>query len=130
MKITKNNLLKIILYCVSMFYLIGAIAHYFGLTIFPWFDGNLYSPYHDSIIAMASLALFVIIFIIAQNPKKYNKLIYGISLVALFIGLLTVYMTYSINWSQYSAVYKQEQSLIEGILLILLSGLLFILNKR
>ncbi|MFA4937049.1 MAG: hypothetical protein WC575_02010 [Patescibacteria group bacterium] len=124
------KLLRVILYLASAFYFIGSIAHYFGLTIFPWFDSALYSSYHDSIIAMASLALSVIIFLIARHPDKYSPLVKGISLVAIVNGLLTIYMVYTINWAQYSSAYKQTQALVEGVLLIILAGALYVLNRK
>jgi hypothetical protein len=67
---TKMKLLKTTLYIGVAYYLIGAIVHYFGLTLFPWFDGRLYTPYQDSVIAFVAVVLAYFLFIVARNPVK------------------------------------------------------------
>lgn len=126
----RKTILKYLLYVLSIFYLIGGIAHYFGLTIFPWYDKALYSPYHDSIIAMATIAMMIIIYIIATDIQKYKKLINGISLIALINGFLTIYMAYKVNFEIYNQNNKKLQAIIEGILLILASISLYFLNRK
>ena len=126
----RKIVLKYLLYVLSFFYLIGGIAHYFGLTIFPWYDGALYSPYHDSIITMAAIAMMILIYIIAADVKKYKKLIDGISLIALIDGSLTIYMAYKVNFEAYSQNNKQFQAIVEGVLLVIVSIGLYFLNRK
>ncbi len=127
--IHKKIILQAFLYALSLFYLVGAIAHYFGLTIFPWYDRALYSPYHDSIIAMAAIAMMIFLFIVASDVKNYKKIINGISLTAAINGFLTIYMAYKVNFKAYNQNNKQAQAIVEGILLIIVSISLYFLNK-
>jgi len=53
--INKLKLLRIVLILGALYYLIGSFVHFFGLTLFPFFDAKLYAPYHDSIIALAAV---------------------------------------------------------------------------
>ncbi len=126
----RKIILKYLLYILSLFYLVGALVHYFGLTIFPWYDGSLYSPYHDSIIAMAAIAMMIILYIVATDIERYKKLINGITLITLINGLLTIYMAYKVNFEAYNQNNKQFQAIVEGILLILVFISLYFLNKK
>src|SRR3989338_1685691 len=125
----RKKVLQYLLYALSFFYLIGGLAHFFGLTIFPWYDKALYSPYHDSIITMAAIAIMIIIFIIATDVQKYKKLIDRLSLISLINGLLTLYMAYKVNFGAYNQNNKQFQAIAEGVLLIIASISLYFLNK-
>ena len=67
---TKLRLLKTTLYIGAIYYLIGAVVHYFGLTLFPWFDGRLYTPYHDTVISLVAVVLALFLIAIARDPVK------------------------------------------------------------
>lgn len=47
----KIKTLKLFLVLGVLYYLVGAVVHFFSLTLFPFYDGALYQPYHDTIIA-------------------------------------------------------------------------------
>jgi len=126
----RKIVIKYYLIILSLFYLIGAIAHYFGLTIFPWYDGALYSPYHDSIITMAAIAMTILLYIISTDVQKYKKLINGISLIGIINGILTIYMAYNVNFEIYNQNNKQFQAIVEGTLLVAVSISLYFLNKK
>ncbi len=66
----KPKLLKLTLVLGALYYLIGAVVHFFGISLFPFFDSRLYSPYHDSIVATAALVVAVFLLTVARNPKK------------------------------------------------------------
>jgi hypothetical protein len=125
-EISKKRLrfLQAILFAGSAYYVVGFFAHWFGLTISPWFDGALYSPYHDSIIAMASLAFAGFFFVSAINPVRNYDSVRVIIFAAFINGLLTFYMAFTVDFSIYGSAYKQDQAFAEAVLLIVLSILL------
>lgn len=63
----KLKLLKATLYMGAVYYLIGSVVHYFGLTLFPWFDGT---PYHDTIISLVAVVLALFLVVIAKDLVK------------------------------------------------------------
>jgi len=127
----REKILKILLLFGAIFYLVGAIVHYFNITLFPWFDSALYSPYHDSIIAMASLAISGFFFATYLDPKKNIGNLWVIIIVALLSGILTISMGYTTDFfSLYGSALKSVQAGVEGWLLIILSVLVFILKPN
>ncbi|OGY60410.1 MAG: hypothetical protein A3B23_01900 [Candidatus Colwellbacteria bacterium RIFCSPLOWO2_01_FULL_48_10] len=127
----RENFLKILLLLGAAFYLVGAIVHYFGLTLFPWFDGTLYSPYHDSIIAMASLAISGFFFVTYLDPNKNLGNLRVIIIAALISGILTIVMAYKTDFvSLYGSTLKNSQAWVEGVSLIIFSFLIFILKPN
>ena len=68
--INKLKLLRIVLILGALYYLIGSFVHFFGLTLFSFFDAKLYAPYHDSIIALAAVIFAFFLLTIAKNPVK------------------------------------------------------------
>jgi len=66
----KLNLLKITLCLGALYYAVGGFAHYFGLTIFPWFDGRLYAHYQDTVIAFICLVLILLLLTVARDLIK------------------------------------------------------------
>lgn len=70
MTINKLKLLKATLVLGALYYLTGAAAHWWGLTIFPFYDGRLYTPYHDSVIALVAVVLALVLITVARDPIK------------------------------------------------------------
>lgn len=127
----KYKILKTTLFIACLYYLIGAVVHYFWLTLFPWFEASLYSPYHDSIIAMASLAISGFFFVTFLEPKKYIGNIYVIILSAFINGFLTLWMSHEVDFmSIYGNDLKISQAYTEGFLLLLLGATLCILKPK
>jgi hypothetical protein len=63
-------LLPILLTVAGIYYAIGAATHFFGLTLFPFYDSRLYSPYYDMVIALAAIIIAALLFVVAKDPVK------------------------------------------------------------
>jgi len=118
MIIDKIKLVKILLIIAGICYLVIAIAHFFGLTISPFFDERLFIPYYDRTIALAALFISILLFTIANDPIKnidtFNALMIGV-VMAIISGL---YIIYSTDFVQLGAPEKKIQTIVEVILLI------------
>ena len=129
LNIQKLTLLRFLLICGAGYYLIGGIVHFFGLTLFPWYVGTLYSPYHDTVIALTAFVLAVIFFTISKNPVKnidvLNALIVGGFLAVLF----SFYIIFKIDFIG-QAMMKKTQTMVELVLLIVYLIALIILKPR
>ncbi len=126
----KLNLLRALLYAGSLFYLVGAVVHFFGLTLFPFYVATLYSPYHDSVIAMASLLFGILFLVTARDPVK-NKdtlfvMIIGVALAAVF----SFAIIWKVDFAVLGAPARQTQSLIEGGVALAYFAVLWILYPR
>ena len=130
MKIDKQTNLKILLYLGSIYYIIGAFAHFFGLTIFPFYDGALYAPYHDTVIALVAIILSILIYVIAKDPEKnidtLNVLIIGGIIAIIF----SVGIVWKIDFVLLGAPAKKLQTIIEAILLAVYIILLTIFKPK
>lgn len=125
------KILKTLLFLCIVFYVVGAITHYFGITLFPWFDSSLYSPYHDSIIAMASLAIAGFFFVTFLNPLKNRANLYVIIFASVISGVLTILMANKVDFiSEYGSNLKYIQAYTEGVLLIIISALFYFLRPK
>lgn len=127
---TNNKLLKTLLIIGSIYYLIGAIAHFFGLTIFPFYDGALYTPYHDTVIALVAIVLSILLYVIAKDPKKnidaLNVMILGGFIAIIFsIGII-----WKIDFVELGAPAKKIQTIVEMIMAIIYVGLLIYLKPK
>lgn len=114
----------------AIYYLIGAIAHFFGLTIFPFYYRGLYSPYHDTLIAISAIIFFLLLITIARDPIKnidtLNIVITGATIAIIF----TIWMIIKIDFVQLGAPAKKTQAIVEAILLIIFVLLLLILKPK
>jgi hypothetical protein len=125
----KLNLLKLLLLGGVVFYFIGGIAHFFGLTLFPWYAGALYSPYHDTVIALTAFVLAIILFVVSKDPVKnidvLNALIMGCFLAILF----SFYILVKIDFTGPAGL-KKTETIVETILLILYVTALIIFKPK
>jgi len=126
----KIQALKLFLVLGSICYLLGAAAHFFGLTIFPFYDGALYQPYHDTVIALAAIILSLLFFTIAKDPVKnidsLNVIIAGGIIAIIFsIGIIL-----KIDFAQLGAPGKKFQTIVEMILLIFFVSALIYLRPK
>ena len=127
---TKLKTLKILLVLGGVYYIIGAVAHFFGLTIFPFYDSHLYTPYHDTVIALASIILSLFLFAVAKNPTK-NIDTLNIFIIGGFIAIaFSVYILTTINFLALGAPEKHTQTIIETILLIFYIAFLIYLHPK
>ena len=83
----KLKVLKIVLFLGAVYYAISGVAHYFGLTIFPFFVSELYVPYQDSIIALVCLVFVLLLLTVARDPIK-NIDVLKVIIVSAFIASL------------------------------------------
>ncbi len=93
MIINKIKLLQAVLIINAFYFFIAAIAHFFGLTIFPIYDASLYTPYHDALLALCDLIFVMIFLTVARNPignkDMVNTIIIAFALVIIFnIGII------------------------------------------
>lgn len=128
MKNTKK--ISSLLYLGVVFYLVGAIVHVFGITLFPWFVSELYSPYHDTLIAISSLAMAIFFFQGARHPEN-KQLIDAIMYIAFICSPLIIAMGLLVHFGSYgaSAEIKSIEAVLEGVVGIVLGVLLFVLRK-
>jgi energy-coupling factor transporter transmembrane protein EcfT len=127
---SKLKILKLLLVVAASYYFIGAIVHFFGLTVFPFYDGALYQPYHDTVISLAALAFSLLLFFIAKDPIKnidsLNVMIIGGIIAIIFsIGII-----FKIDFVQLGAPGKKLQTIVEMVLLITYIGSLIYLKPK
>lgn len=123
--------LKLLLGLGVLYYLVGAVVHLFGLTLFPFYDGVLYRPYHDTVISLASVILALLLLSIARNPVKnidtLNVVIVGGIIAIIFsIGIIL-----KIDFVGLGAPEKRVQTIVEtGLLVIYVGGLVCLRPKK
>jgi len=130
MKQNRLILLKVLLVVCGVYYLIGAFCHFFGLTLFPFYDGRLYTPYHDTVIALVAVIFSILLFTIARNPVKnieaLNAIIFGTIIAIIF----SLWIILKVDFVQLGAPAKKFQTVVEMFLLIIYVVLLLILKPR
>jgi hypothetical protein len=124
-----KRVISTILYGGVLFYLAGAVIHFFGLSIYPWFVSELYSTYHDTLIAISSLAMAVFFFQGARHPEN-KDLIYAIAFASLLCGPLIIAMGIFVDFDALNAVAKGPQAILEGVAAIALGLILFFLSRK
>ncbi len=120
----KIKLLKIILSLGALYYLVGAFVHFFGLTVFPFFDGKLYAPYHDSVIALTSFIFSLLLLVIARNPLKNTDTLKVVIIGALLASIFSIVIIWKVDFQALGAPAKKIQTIAEGIIGFIFTGLL------
>lgn len=123
------KLLKLSLRAGALYYLIGGIVHFFGLTLFPWYIEILYSAYHDTVIALTSFVLSIIIFTVSENPVKNIDVLNALIIAGFLAVLFSFYIIWKIDFTA-AAEAKRTQTITELILLIIYLGVLNYLRPR
>ncbi len=126
MKNYRNFILHPTLAFGTFFYFVGMIVHWFGITLWPWFDAALFSPYHDRIIAMAAVGVCGFFYVTWKNPEKNRDNLWVMSYTSLITGIATIWMAFNVDFAQYGSVVKVNQAIAEGILLVGLFGVLML----
>lgn len=126
----KPKLLKAVLYLGALYYAIGAFAHYFGLTLFPWYDGKLYAPYQDTVIAFVALVLAYLLIVTARDPAKNIDLLNAIIICAAAASVFSIAIAWKIDFTALGAPDKKLQTIVEGILGFLWTAALICLRPR
>ncbi len=128
MKVTKLHLLKATLVLGALFFLVGAAVHWFGLSLFPWYDHALYSPYHDSLIAAFCLFLVLLLLTLARGPVKNKDVLRAVIIGVLLISLFNVLIPFKIDFVSLGAPAKKMQTILEGVLGFVYGGILLLLS--
>ena len=118
------------LYVGAVYYVIGAVAHFFALTIFPWFDGALYAPYQDTVIAFVALVLAYFLIVAARNPVKNSDLVNAIIVSATAASIVSIAIIWKVNFAALGAPGKELQTITEGILGLFWVGALLAFRPR
>jgi len=116
--------LKICLYLGALYYVIGAVVHYFGLTFFPWFDGRLYAPYQDTVIAFVALILAYFLIVIAKDPIKNKDMLRAVIVAAIAASIFSIAIVWKVDFAALGAPDKKLQTIVEGVLGFIWSGAL------
>ncbi len=123
--------LQIVLGAAGIYYAIGALAHFFGLTIFPFFVGGLHSPYHDTLIAIAAAIFSATFFVTARDPSCNPTLIHLFIFGSLLAIIGSLWLIFNVDFAALGAADKLLQTKVEtGLLLILFLSLLFLKPKK
>lgn len=130
MKFDKTKLLQIILILGTIYFLIGAIAHFFGLTIFPFYDSKLYTPYHDTVIALSAIIFAIFLFTIAKNPIKNIDILKVVVIGSIIAIIFNIYIILNIDFISLGAPAKKFQTVVETILLIIFVILLLVFKPK
>ena len=129
-KIIKLFLLKILLFVSALYYLVGGIIHFFGLTLFPFYTSALYSPHHDTALALAAFAFAIILITVSRDPVKNIDILNAIIICSFLAIIFSFYILWKIDFIQLTATAKKTQTIVELLLLIIfLAGLIFLKPK-
>ena len=128
--IMRSSLLKVTLICGGLFFLIGAFVHWFGLSFFPWYDRALYSPYHDSLIALFCFFLTILLVAIAYDPAKNKHALTAVIVGVLIVALFDVLIPLKINFASLGAPIKKTETIIEGVIGFIYALLLILLYPK
>ena len=120
----KLGLLKLLLRLGAAYYLVGAIAHYFGLTIFPWFDGKLYAPYQDTVIAFTALVVAYFLFVVSRDPIKNVDMLKAIIVSAIAASIFSIVIVWKVDFATIGAPDKAIQTITEGLVGFIWAGAL------
>lgn len=120
----KSQFLKLTLYLGSVYYIIGAIAHYFSLTIFPWFVAALYAPYQDTVIALVALTLAYFLAVVARDPIKNRDMLKAIIVAAAVASAFSIAVIWKVDFIALGAPDKKLQTIVEGVAGFLWTGAL------
>ena len=122
--------LKTVLWLGAIYYIIGGVAHYFALTIFPWFDGRLYAPYQDTVLAFVAVVLAGLLITVARDPVKNIDVLYFIMLSALAASVFSVAIIFKVDFAALGAPAKKAQTVTEGLVGVLFVAALWRLRPK
>lgn len=126
----KIKLLKIVLWIGAAYYLVGACVHWFAITLFPWYDANLYTPYHDSVIALCSLMFALFLAAIARDPVRNSDTLKVVIIGAFIASVFSVVIIWKVDFAALGAPAKELQTIVEGILGFIFTGIVLWLRPK
>jgi hypothetical protein len=130
MPINKFSLLKVTLNLGALYYIIGAFVHFFGITLFPFFDSNLYTPYHDSVIALTAVIFALLLITVAKNPIKNIDILNLIIIGATIASIFSIVIIWKVDFISLGAPAKKFQTIVEGVLGFIWVGLVLWLYPK
>ena len=130
MKLNKINIIKLLLYGASFSYIIGAIAHFFGLTLFPWYVSALYSPYHDSLIPLIAITVAILVFGIAKNLDKNPELLNVIITAGIVAIIYSSLVLLRFDYAAIGIPEKSLQTIVETASLVVFVIILILLKPK
>lgn len=128
--LNKTKALQFLLALGALYFFIGAVAHLFGLTIFPFYDGRLYAPYHDTLIALSALVIAVFLLAVACDPKKNTGGLKAIIAAGVIAVIFNIGILWRVDFAAPGAPAKKAQTVVEMVLLIAWLALLIYLRPR
>lgn len=126
----KVKTLKVLLIIGSIYYSIGAVAHFFGLTIFPLYVAELYSQYHDTVIALSAIIFSLLLFAIARDPKKNIDTLNIFIIGGVLAVICSIWIVWRMDFTVLGAPAKKMQTIIEMVMLMIYVGLLIYLKPK
>lgn len=127
----KTPALKILLVLGALYYLIGAAAHFFGFTLFPFYVSGLYQPYHDTVIALAAIIVALLFFSTAKDPVKNIDSLNVIIISGIIAIIFSIGIILKIDFIQLGGVEKKTQTIVETIgLIFYLCALIYLRPKK
>ncbi len=113
--------LQIILIINAFYFFIAAIAHFFGLTIFPMYDGTLYTPYHDTLLALCDLVFVMIFLTVARDPIKNKDMLNTIVVAFALIIIFNIGIIWKVNITHLKIIETIVETIGAAITLVLLT---------
>jgi len=114
--INKSKFLKFVLRLGVIYYIIGAIVHYFGITLFPFYDKALYMPYHDSVIALSAIIFAMILYTVAKDPVKNIDMLKVVIIGAIIASFVSIVIVWKVDFTALGAPAKKTQTIVEGVM--------------
>jgi hypothetical protein len=130
MPINKFSLLKVMLNLGALYYIIGASVHFFNITLFPFFDSNLYTPYQDSVIALTAIIFALLLIVVAKDPIKNIDVLNLIIICATLASIFSIAIIWKVDFVSLGAPAKKFQTIVEGMLGFIWVGLLLWLYPK
>lgn len=128
--LNKITTIKILLYAGSLYFIIGAVVHFFGFSLFPFYDGKLYAPYHDTVIALSAIVLSLVLFATAKNPIKNEDILNVIILGGIIAIIFSVWIILKIDFQYLGSPDKGFQTIFEMVLLVFYTASLIYLKPK
>jgi len=127
---SKTKLIKIILLFGAVYFFIASLAHFFGWTLFPFYDGALYSPYHDTLLALCDLIFCLIFLTVAKDPIKNNDTLLVIKVALVLTIIFNIGIIWKINFAALGSTQKLFQTKIETALAIIMLASLILFRPK
>ena len=122
MALNKTKLLKITLIGGALFLGVGATVHFFGLTLFPFYEAILYRPYQDSLLALSCVILAMFMISIARDPIRNIDTLKVVIIGSILATIFDVAIIYKVDFVAIGSPMKKTETLVEAGL-----GLIFII---